>query len=199
MNCSFSAIEFKDKVTANNRQCVACHRCATFCPENAITIIHNPLDYKDGYNWSPEIRKNILKQAESGGIILTGMGNPKPYPIYWDHMLIDACQVTNPSIDPLREPMELRTYLGAKPEYLEFEGNNDVSLKTELAPQVKLDIPIVFAAMSYGAISLNAHKALAIAAKRMGTLMNTGEGGLHEDLAGYTDRIIVQVASGVSV
>jgi len=197
MNCSFSAIEFKDKVTTNNRQCVACHRCATFCPESAITITQNPLDYKDGYNWSPDIRKNILKQAESGGIILTGMGNPKPYPIYWDHMLIDACQVTNPSIDPLREPMELRTYLGAKPEALEFDGDiNNISLKTELAPQVKLDIPIVFAAMSYGAISLNAHKALAMAAKRMGTLMNTGEGGLHEDLAGYTDRIIVQVASG---
>jgi glutamate synthase domain-containing protein 2 len=126
-------------------------------------------------------------------MILTGMGNPKPYPIYWDHMLIDACQVTNPSIDPLREPMELRTYLGAKPEFLEFEGDpGNISLKTELAPQVKLDIPIVFAAMSYGAISLNAHKALAMAARRMGTLMNTGEGGLHEDLAGYTDRIIVQ-------
>src|SRR5665811_181769 len=125
------------------------------------------------------------------------MGNPKPYPIYWDHMLIDACQVTNPSIDPLREPMELRTYLGAKPESLEFKGEgSNISLKTELAPQVKLDIPVVFAAMSYGAISLNAHKALAMAARRMGTLMNTGEGGLHEDLEGYTDRIIVQVASG---
>ncbi len=197
INCSFSAIEFKDKVIPNNKQCVACHRCATFCPESAITITENPLDYKDSYNWTPEIRKNILKQADSGGIILTGMGNPKPYTIYWDHMLIDACQVTNPSIDPLREPMELRTYLGAKPESLEFEGEGaNISLKTVLAPQVKLDIPIVFAAMSYGAISLNAHKALAMAARRMGTLMNTGEGGLHEDLAGYTDRIIVQVASG---
>ena len=36
-------------------------------------------------------------------------------PIYWDHMLLDASQVTNPSIDPLREPMELRTYLGKSP------------------------------------------------------------------------------------
>jgi glutamate synthase domain-containing protein 2 len=194
INCSFSAIEFKDKVTPNHRQCVACQRCATFCPENALIITENPLAYKNSYNWTPEIRKNILKQAESGGIILTGMGNPRPYPIYWDHMLIDACQVTNPSIDPLREPMELRTYLGAKPEYLEFD--KEANLKTELAPQVQLDIPVVFAAMSYGAISLNTHKALAMAAKRMGTLMNTGEGGLHEDLVGYSDRIIVQVASG---
>ncbi len=189
INCSFSAIEFKDKVMPNHRLCVACHRCATFCPESAVTITENPLDYRSGYNWIPEIRKNILKQAESGGILLTGMGNPKPYPIYWDHMLIDACQVTNPSIDPLREPMELRTYLGSKPDILEFDGKND-------SVSLKLDVPIVFAAMSYGAISLNAHKALAMAARRMGSLMNTGEGGIHEDLASYTDRIIVQVASG---
>ena len=50
----------------------------------------------------------------TGGILLTGMGNDRPYPIYWDHMLLNASQVTNPSIDPLREPMELKTYLGKK-------------------------------------------------------------------------------------
>jgi len=42
----------QDKVIPNNKQCVACHRCATFCPESAITITENPLDYKDGYNWT---------------------------------------------------------------------------------------------------------------------------------------------------
>ena len=41
--------------------------------------------------------------------------------IYFDKIVLDACQVTNPSIDPLREPMELRTYVGKKPEKLEFD------------------------------------------------------------------------------
>lgn len=43
-------------------------------------------------------------------------------------------QVTNPSIDPLREPMELRTFLGRKPDYLELEmkDNGDVKIKTEI-------------------------------------------------------------------
>jgi len=193
LNCSFGAISFQERVTLENEKCVACQRCAAFCPEGAITILKNPLAFKENYNWSEEIRKNIWRQAESGGMLLVGMGNPKPYPIYWDHMLIDACQVTNPSIDPLREPMELRTYLGSKPDSLEF---NSRMLETKISPQVRIDIPIVFAAMSYGAISLNAHKALAMAAKRMGTLMNTGEGGLHEELYPYSDRMIVQVASG---
>jgi glutamate synthase domain-containing protein 2 len=50
--------------------------------------------------------------------------------------------------------------------------------------------------MSFGAISLNAHNALAKAAAESGILMNTGEGGLHKDLYGYSESIIVQVASG---
>ena len=82
------------------------------------------------------IRKNILKQAETGGILLTAMGCDKPYPILWDHILIDACQVTNPSIDPLREPMELRTYLGKKPDRLEFDVRSTATseLKTDAGP-----------------------------------------------------------------
>jgi glutamate synthase domain-containing protein 2 len=198
LNCSFGAMDFKDKVIPDHKKCVACHRCATFCPESAITIEENPMVYKENANWTARIRQNTLKQAETGGILLTSMGNPKPYPILWDHLVIDACQVTNPSIDPLREPMELRTYLGSKPNYLEFENdeNGKLKLKTQLAPQIKLDIPVIFAAMSYGAVSHNVHKSLAIAANKMGTLMNTGEGGLHEDLYPYSKRIIVQVASG---
>ena len=50
--------------------------------------------------------------------------------------------------------------------------------------------------MSFGSISLNAQKSLAMAAKNMGTLFNTGEGGLHPDLASYGDCAVVQVASG---
>ncbi|NIA03504.1 MAG: FMN-binding glutamate synthase family protein [Nitrospirae bacterium] len=198
LNCSFGAMDFKDKVVPDHKKCVACHRCATFCPESAITIEKTPMVYKQNANWTEQIRQNTLKQAETGGIILTGMGNPKPYQIIWDHLVIDACQVTNPSIDPLREPMELRTYLGSKPDRLEFENdeNGNIKLKTKLAPQIKLDIPVIFAAMSYGAVSHNVHKSLAIAANKMGTLMNTGEGGLHEDLYPYSKRIIVQVASG---
>jgi len=50
--------------------------------------------------------------------------------------------------------------------------------------------------MSYGALSLNAQKAMAMAAQELGIFMNTGEGGLHEDLKPYKEHIIVQCASG---
>ncbi len=100
--------------------------------------------------------------------------------------MLDACQVTNPSIDPLREPMELRTYLGRKPDSVEVEsdGNGGFRLKegAGIAKNIELDTPIIFSPMSYGSVSLNVHKSLAMAAERLGILMNTGEGGLHADL-----------------
>jgi glutamate synthase domain-containing protein 2 len=160
-----------------------------------LTIRRNPLDYRENYNWRPEVIEDIIKQAETGGVLLSGMGCDKGYPIYWDHLVLNASQVTNPSIDPLREPMELATYLGRKPDKVELtEGG--VNLKTELAPQVKIEVPVMFAAMSYGAVSLNVHESLARAASEMGTLWNTGEGGLHPKLYTYGNNTVVQVASG---
>ncbi|HOL42127.1 MAG TPA: FMN-binding glutamate synthase family protein, partial [Methanospirillum sp.] len=85
-----------------------------------------------------------------------------------------------------------------KPKQLEYiqTSDGDTSLITELTPNLKLETPIMIGHMSYGAISLNAHKAMAQAVSEIGTFMGTGEGGLHEALYPYQDRMIVQVASG---
>ena len=174
--------------------CVGCHRCVIFCPTGALTVRRNPLEYRDNQNWRPEYIEDVYKQAETGGVILTGMGDDKGQRIYWDHLVLNASQVTNPSIDPLREPMELTTYLGRKPDKVEFDANGN--LKTDLSGLVKLDVPIMFSAMSYGAISLNVHESLARAATEVGTLWDTGEGGLHPKLYKYGKNTIVQVASG---
>jgi glutamate synthase domain-containing protein 2 len=194
--CTFDVHSYDaedDEVRSREENCVGCHRCVVFCPTEALTIRRNPLDYRENYNWRPEVIEDIIKQSETGGVLLTGMGNDKSYRIYWDHLVLNASQVTNPSIDPLREPMELTTYLGQKPDRVEFSS---VGLKTELAPQVKLEVPVMFSAMSYGAVSLNVQESLARAAAEMGTLWNTGEGGLHPKLYKYGNNTTVQVASG---
>ena len=183
-----------DEMKSRTENCVGCHRCVTFCPTGALTVRRNPLEYRDNYNWRPEYIEDIIKQAETGGVLLTGMGNDKGQRIYWDHLVLNASQVTNPSIDPLREPMELTTFLGGKPDRIELDAN--LKLKTKLTPQVRLEVPVMFAAMSYGAVSLNVHESLARAATEMGTLWNTGEGGLHPSLYRYGKNTIVQVASG---
>lgn len=196
--CSFNVHYYdpiENEVRSHEENCVGCHRCAVFCPTNALNIIRNPLAYRENYNWRPEVIEDIIKQAETGGVILTGMGNDKGYRIYWDHLVLNASQVTNPSIDPLREPMELTTFIGRKPDRLEVDAGS-LKLKTKLAPQVRLEIPVMFSAMSYGAVSLHVQESLARAATEAGTLWNTGEGGLHRTLYKYGKNTIVQVASG---
>jgi glutamate synthase domain-containing protein 2 len=198
--CGWGVYEFNERPIPDDSKCRACHRCVTFCPAHCITIKRNELAFRDNDNWSPSLRKAVWRQAESGGVMLTSMGNDKPYPHLFDNLLLDACQVTNPSIDPLREPMELRTYIGSKPASVEVEPDGEGGVR--LAPgagmtnNIELAVPIMFGGMSYGSVSLNVHKSLAMAASRLGITMNTGEGGLHADLYPYTDNIIVQCASG---
>ncbi len=188
----------ENHIVADNRRCRQCHYCVVHCPEGAISVVKNPAAYRANEHWAAHHMRNIRLQAKTGGVLLTGSGNDKAYFSYFDHMVLDACQVTNPSIDPLREPMELRTFLGACPDDLQFERTPDggFRLLTELPPHVQLETPIMFPAMSYGAVSLNVQKAFAMAAQAAGTLANTGEGGMHTDLYPYADHMVVQVASG---
>jgi glutamate synthase domain-containing protein 2 len=167
------------------------------CPEDAITLRRTPSDVSAHPVWTENARRDVFTQSRTGAILLASTGNELHESIIFDHLLLDACQVTNPAIDPLREPIELRTYIGRKPRSVEFEAIGDsIKLKTELSPALRLDIPIMIAQMSYGAISLEAHEALARAAVMRGTTMGSGEGGLHKNLYPYSDHIIVQVASG---
>lgn len=185
----------QDKFVEHHAECVNCQRCVVMCPTCALAITDWPQVGTGSANWTLESMQDIAKQAQTGAVLLSSMGNPNPYPIYWDHLLLNASQVTNPSIDPLREPMETRVFLGSRPSMLKV-NERESKLVEKLPPQIKLDVPIMFSAMSFGSVSLNTQKALAIAAKKLGTYFNTGEGGLHVDLEKYADRAIVQVASG---
>ena len=186
-----------ESVNSDSTACVGCHRCATLCPTDAITVRRTGLEFRPNGNWNADAIRSIYRQAERGGMLLTGMGNDRPWPIYWDRLLLNASQVTNPSIDPLREPMELVTYLGHKPDRIAVQRDNGShTLLTRLEPQLELQIPVMFSAMSFGSISYNASLALARAAREAGTFANSGEGGLHRDFYPYGGHLIVQVASG---
>jgi glutamate synthase domain-containing protein 2 len=184
----------KGIMLSDETKCVNCQRCVSLCPTRALKIVKSDCTLRENANWQNDTIKEIYKQANSGGVLLSSMGNPKPFPVYWDRILINASQVTNPPIDPLREPMETRVFLGKKPAGIERDENGQ--LKNNLPVHLELSMPIMFSAMSYGSISYNAHAALARAATELGILYNTGEGGLHEDFYCYGENTIVQVASG---
>ena len=182
------------RMISDERQCVNCHRCVSLCPTRALKIVKTDHTFRENANWDSGSILDVYRQAETGGVLLSSMGNPKPYPVYWDKLLINASQVTNPSIDPLREPMETRVFLGRKPDHIERDGEG--RLVDNLPPHLDLQVPVMFSAMSYGSISYNAHASLARAAQELGTFYNTGEGGLHKDFYQYGPNTIVQVASG---
>ncbi len=195
--CANEAHEYlsdSNKMVADSSKCVNCHRCVSLCPTRALKIVKSDHTFKENTNWTGKSIKEIYKQAGSGGVLLSSMGNPENYPVYFDKILLNASQVTNPSIDPLREPMETRVFLGAKPDKIERDEKG--RLINNLSPHLMLSMPIMFSAMSYGSISYNAHESLARAATDLGILYNTGEGGLHEDFYKYGKNTIVQVASG---
>ena len=195
--CSNGVYRFEEKkgiIVSDDTKCVDCQRCVTFCPTHALKIVKSGCGIRENANWSGAYVNEIYKQAQSGGVLLSSMGNPNPLPVYFDKILINASQVTNPPIDPLREPMETQVFLGKKTGTMKRDENG--ALVCETTPQLKLSMPILFAGMSYGAISYNAHESLARAARALGIYYNTGEGGLHEDFYAYGENTIVQVASG---
>ena len=195
--CSFGAITAEDGQTLSfhHERCVDCQRCVSFCPTGALCITEDENRFRSNSVFRQDDIREIDLQARTGGVLLSSMGAPsESVPIYFDKLLLNASQVTNPSIDPLREPMETAVFIGQRKEGI--DRGSDGRIVDNLPPHLELRTPIMFSAMSYGAISLNVHKALAKAAETLGTYWNTGEGGLHESLYPYKRSTIVQVASG---
>ena len=106
----------RNMMMSDEMKCVNCQRCVSLCPTRALKIVKSDCILRENANWQNNTVKEIFKQAGSGGVLLSSMGTPKPFPVYWDKLLINASQVTNPSIDPLREPMETHVSLGKKPK-----------------------------------------------------------------------------------
>ena len=153
-----------------------------------------------GYKYE-DISTLILPMARQGAEPSGAMGTDTPlavlsgqHPPLFNYFKQRFAQVTNPPIDPLREPMETQVYLGKRT--VRIERDEKGRIKNNLPPQLKLKVPVLFSAMSYGSISYNAHESLARAAETLGIYYNTGEGGLHKDFYKYGKNTVVQVASG---
>lgn len=200
INCTYDVIELeklqKKPVIVNQENCVACQRCAVFCPADAIYIEEYPVVYAPHANWTPYYIRAINEQAKSGGVLISGMGNDHSYPTIFDYIVLDACQVTNPSIDALREPVETRTFIGRKSGCLNITEVDGKFILGDIYPNVMLSTPLIIGHMSLGSISYNAYTSILRAVSEVGTLFGTGEGGLHPDHYPYKKITISEIASG---
>ncbi|MGE5249004.1 MAG: glutamate synthase-related protein [Bacteroidota bacterium] len=79
----------------------------------------------------------------------------------------------------------------------DFDLSLSLNRRGDGRPEVILPLPWYGAGMSYGSVGLPVMLARARAAAQLNTLTSTGEGGYPEELTGYADHIITQVATGL--
>ncbi|HXZ24324.1 MAG TPA: glutamate synthase-related protein [Methanomassiliicoccales archaeon] len=195
--CSFRALEFVDGRVEPVGGCVACGRCINVCPADAIEIRMLPSQFPPHANFNERVRRAIMSQASTGGVLLTSCGTDVSHPVVFDEMLLDAAQVTNPAIDPLREPVETATFVGKRPGAIEVHEDGDrFRMGDDPGPMIAMDMPIMIGHISLGSVSYNAQKALFMAANELNILAGSGEGGLHKDFLPFAKNIVSEVASG---
>ena len=144
-------------------------------PDDVLPFIGQYAFRKDGirHAWTPEAISTLQ--------LATRLGSYKKFK--------EFCSI----VDDRQEPLFLRNYFKFK--------SNPISID-EVEPVQNIVKRFIGAAMSFGAISKEAHEAIAIALNTLDSRSNTGEGGedstrFHDDVDGVSlSSRIKQVASG---
>ncbi len=103
MQCGFGTLSYDaeaDKIVADNHKCVACHRCMVYCPNEAITIERNTHCLPELRRLARLPRERVYKQAATGGVLLTGMGNAAEYESIFDHLSSTPARSPTPRSTP---------------------------------------------------------------------------------------------------
>ena len=157
--------------------------CIQRCPENALSIIENPLlETLGDYRWTSEMLLGHFAMAETGdapkvdleyNLGNSGGGFDK---IRFIHpKTSDAVEISDEDIDTSIE--------------LNKTGDG--------RPERTISLPCYGGGMSFGSTALSVIVGRARAAKRMNTFTCTGEGGYPPEFLPYKDHVITQVATGL--
>jgi len=118
----------------------------------------------------------ISLRAEEGKLIHRPLGSPKTLPHY-DTLMFVAAQMARLPKD-VSIPVDMKVTLGSKAE-----------------KPLQIDIPLMISGMGYGVgLSEEAKRALARAAKQMGTATNSGEGPFLQSERDEADKFIWQIS-----
>ena len=125
-------------------------------------------------NWVKEIQERTKNVPISGGKTTKYTTMPS-----FDDFIFAPGQLAKRPVDYFKEEISSKTIIG----------------KSCKKP-VKIENPIIFGGMSFGALSKEAKIALAKASSLAGTIANTGEGGMLEDERKYANKLIAQYSTG---
>jgi glutamate synthase domain-containing protein 2 len=137
----------------------------------------NPVLQRSGI-YTPEVMEDIHAKAELGRYRIRGFGTlrERRWPTF-DDLTFLPCTLTRIPLEGYREKCTTTTRLG-----------------TRFAKKpVELDIPIMIAGMSWGALSYNAKVALAKGAAMVGSSNTTGDGGMLAAERDNSNRLIYEI------
>lgn len=123
--------------------------------------------------WIKKIQDRVKKVP-----IASGRSN-KWGKISWDDLVFVPAQLNKRPVDYYQEEISSKTIIGKKSK-----------------KPIELNTPIIFGAMSFGAISKEAKIALAKASTLAGTMENTGEGGVLPEEREFSKFLIIQYSTG---
>ena len=178
-NCPHDVYEVinDEPLPIHQENCVGCKICEEMCPTHAIYV--RPLVDEGRGVWSNSTMVEIKRKSQTGSYKVRGCGLTRKIPTFDDLSILPA-QVSRPPIDSYREACKTSVVLGDR-----FAEN-----------PIEIDTPIMIGAMSFGALSKEAKIALAIGSSKVGSISNTGEGGMLPEERHYADKLIAQYASG---
>ena len=124
-------------------------------------------------NWIKEIQDRVKKVPVSSG------RSNKAGRISFDDLVFVPAQLSKTPVDYFKEEISAKTIIG----------------KNSQKP-ITIETPIIFGAMSFGALSKEAKTALAKASTLAGTMENTGEGGMLPKEREFSKKLIIQYSTG---
>lgn len=127
------------------------------------------------------MEQNWLKQIQDrvGKVPIAAGHSGKWGKISFDDLVFLPAQLNKRPVDYYREKISAKTVMGKN-----------------CKKPMELETPIVFGAMSFGALSKEAKIVLAKAAALAGTVANTGEGGMLSEERKFAKKLIVQYSTG---
>ncbi len=135
--------------------------------------------FPKGSRWTSKAVEEITAKAEIGRYRIRGYGASRELPTFDDIAFkFDPARLSG--VSDVRGKCSLKTTLGGK-----FGGK-----------PLSLDIPVLIAPMSFGALSKNVKVALAMGSRLAGTATNTGEGGMSPEEREAAKTLIYQCLSG---
>jgi len=188
---NFDPLVIQDRRDYN---CFNCFRCLQECKNNIMSRALNPRWRRLGNDyWTPDIINSIWKQAETGKIPVSGAGYRGPFSgPGFDRIWTDMSEIVRPTRDGIhgREYISTRIELGRKPQQLTFDEAG--KLTAGRPPLVEIPIPLIVDMPPYGFIGPSTRKAMAMAARELGTLLVATCNEVTGVLSAFTDILMVK-------